>query len=335
MNKIRIPYPDMQKQLEKVLLQQGFAAQKAEACARIFTENTLDGINSHGINRFPRFVEYIKKGFIDVHADPRCIHSAGALEQWDGQLGPGPLNAAFCTSRAMKLADEHGLGCIAIANTNHWMRGGTYGWQAAKKGYAFIGWTNTEANMPAWGARDSRLGNNPLVFAVPYGTEAIVLDFAMTQYSYGKMEEARMLGNELLYPGGYNDRDELTTNPDEVLKSRRPLPIGYWKGAGLSLLLDIMATVLSAGLSTSQLSRQEAEYSVSQVFIVIKLEKLHNFPAIDNAIREIILDYKASGGNNDNTDIRYPGERALKTRTENIKKGIPADKKIWDGIMDL
>ncbi len=335
MNKVLIPFPDMQSQLKMILLQQGFTDEKAEACAGIFTENSLVGVYSHGINRFPRFVEYIKKGHIDVNAEPRRIHSAGALEQWNGQLGPGPLNAVICTSRAIKLADDFGLGCVAIANTNHWMRGGTYGWQAAKKGYAFIGWTNTEANMPAWGASDSRLGNNPLVFAVPYKAEAIVLDFAMTQFSYGKMEEARMQDKTLPFHGGFDKNNELTKNPHDILKSRRPLPIGYWKGAGLSLLLDIMGTVLSAGLSTQQLTKKEAEYSVSQVFIAFNLKKLHNFPAVEGTVNEIISDYKASASEESENKIRYPGERALIVSKENLKNGIPVDQAIWNKIINL
>lgn len=335
MNNIRIPHQEMQAQLKRILIQHDFPEANAETCARIFTESSLDGVYSHGINRFPRFIEYIEKGFIDVHAVPRLVHSAGALEQWDGQLGPGPLNALACTRQAMKLADDFGLGCIAIANTNHWMRGGTYGWLAAKKGYAFIGWTNTEANMPAWGAGDSRLGNNPMVFAVPYKSEAVVLDFAMTQFSYGKMEEAHMNKKTLPFPGGFDDGGKLTVNPGEILKSRRPLPVGYWKGAGLSLLLDIMATILSAGLSTRKLSLQEAEYSVSQVFIAFKLEKLHHFPSIEKSISEIISDYKASIPNEDVHEIRYPGERALKVRAENLQKGIPVDASIWEKILSL
>ena len=335
MNTIRIPFQTIQTEFQRILLKLGFSAKKAETCARIFAENSLEGIYSHGVYRFPRFVDYIKKGFITVDAEPRLVHSAGALEQWDGRLGPGPLNALFCTERAIHLAQENGMGCVAIANTNHWMRGGTYGWQAAKKGFAFIGWTNTEANMPAWGAKESRLGNNPLVFAVPFGSDAIVLDFAMTQFSYGKMEAAELQGKILPYPGGFSEKGELTKQPSEILKSRRALPIGYWKGAGLSLLLDIMAAVLSAGLSTRELSQKEAEYSVSQVFIAFSLEKLNNFPVIEKTIGEIISDFKNAAPDETGREIRYPGERVLHTRKENLKNGIPVSKKIWEEIVSL
>ena len=70
-------------------------------------------------------------------------------------------------ARAIALARAHGIGCVALANTNHWMRGGSYGWQAADAGVIGICWTNTLANLPPWGAADPRIGNNPLVIAVP------------------------------------------------------------------------------------------------------------------------------------------------------------------------
>jgi 3-dehydro-L-gulonate 2-dehydrogenase len=335
MNIVRIPYQTIQSEFQRILLKCGFSANKAEACARIFADNSLEGIYSHGVYRFPRFVDYIKREFIHVNAEPKLIHAAGALEQWDGQLGPGPLNALFCTERAMHLAKENGIGCVAIANTNHWMRGGTYGWQAAKKGFAFIGWTNTEANMPAWGAKESRLGNNPLVFAVPFGSEAIVLDFAMTQFSYGKMEAAELEGKMLPYPGGFTKNGKLTNQPAKILESQRALPIGYWKGAGLSLLLDIIATVLSAGLSTRELSQKEAEYSVSPVFIAFSLEKLSNYPAVEKTIGEIISDFKNATPDESGGEIRYPGERVLLTRAENLKNGIPVGKNVWEEIVNL
>ncbi|MDX1285809.1 MAG: Ldh family oxidoreductase, partial [Draconibacterium sp.] len=129
--------------------------------------------------------------------------------------------------------------------------------------------------------------------------------------------------------------DEITKNPDEILETMRGLPIGYWKGAGLSLLLDILATVLSAGLSTHKLSELEAEYGVSQVFIAIDIKKLNNFPAIENTISGIIEDLKNSIPINPDDDIRYPGERVVQTRNENLENGIPVNKKVWEEILAL
>jgi 3-dehydro-L-gulonate 2-dehydrogenase len=335
MKTIRISFEEMKSEFKRILINNNLSEEKSGKCAEVFAMNSLEGVYSHGVYRFPRFVDYLQKGYVKPDAESELLHSAGALEQWNGNLGPGILNAEFCSKRAMELATKNGIGCVSLANTNHWMRGGTYGWQMAKRGFVFIGWTNTEKNMPAWGAKDSRQGNNPLVFAVPYGNEAIVLDFAMTQYSYGKMEAAELEEQELPFPGGFDKEGNLTTNPSEILETRRALPIGYWKGAGLSLLLDILATILSAGRSTKELSELEAEYGVSQVFIAIDIKKLSNYPAIEKTVQEIISDVKNSEHDEIHSEIRYPGERVVKSRNENLKNGIPVIKNTWEKILNL
>lgn len=110
-----------------------FSGEDAEKCADIFTQNSLDGVYSHGVNRFPRFIDFLKKGYILPKNKPTLKNRLGVIEQWDGASGPGPLNAFFATDRALELAKEFGIGCVALSNTNHWMRGGYYGWQAAKR----------------------------------------------------------------------------------------------------------------------------------------------------------------------------------------------------------
>lgn len=332
---ILIPPDQMKSEFFRILKSLGFTDLKAEKCAEIFTLNSIEGVYSHGVNRFPRFAKNIREGFVKPDAEPSLVHKSGSLEQWNGNLGPGPLNAVFATDRVTALADENGIGLLAMANTNHWMRGGTYGWQAAKNGFVFISWTNTCPNMPAWGAKDPKLGNNPFVIAVPYGDEAIVLDFAMTQFSYGKMESFNNEGKKLPYPGGFNSMGELTDVPGDILESWRALPMGYWKGSGLSLLLDILATILSGGQSTHQINSCLSEYAVSQVFIAINIKNLANFSSIENSIHQIIDDLKNSVPENENTKIRYPGESVLRIRKENLENGIPVNREIWEKILSL
>jgi 3-dehydro-L-gulonate 2-dehydrogenase len=333
--KIRVPAEKMKSEFFRILTGLGFQEERAGKCAGIFMVNSLEGVYSHGVNRFPRFVKYTRDGFILPDAEPALVSRAGSIEQWNGNLGPGPLNAVAATDRAMELARANSIGLVALANTNHWMRGGTYGWQAARRGFVFIGWTNTCPNMPAWGAKDPRLGNNPFVMAVPYKNEAIVLDFAMTQYAYGKIESYRNEGKKLPYSGGYNKDNELTSDPVEILETMRALPVGYWKGAAFSLLLDILATILSGGLSTSEVKSCATEHSLSQVFIAIDLKCLHNFPAIENSIEQIIADLKKSIPENNSVEIRYPGENVVRIRNENLREGIPVNKDIWEKILSL
>jgi len=325
----------MKSEFRRILIKNGFTEEKADICAGIFMMNTLEGVSSHGVNRFPRFVEYIARGIINPGAEPSLIKSSGAAEHWDGNLGPGPLNALKATQRATELASLHGIGMVTLRNTNHWMRGGTYGWNAAGKGYAFIGWTNTMANMPAWGGKDFRIGNNPLVFAMPFGDEAIVLDFAMSQYSYGKLEVYKLAGERLPYPGGYDTNGNLTDDPSEILLTWRALPVGYWKGSGLSLMLDIFASALSAGLATCEISLKEAEYSLSQVFIALRMDNLPGGRDFQETINHIIADLKESDPVVPGTQPRYPGENIVIVRNRNLKEGIPVNEDVWEQILSL
>ena len=333
-NFLKIPSSTLEAELVRVMIKNGFVADKAKICASVFVGNSLDGIYSHGVNRFAKFIGVVKQGLIKAGNEAICKNAVGAIEQWDGQSGPGPLNALLCTDRAMAIAANHGIGIVTLANTNHWMRGGTYGWRAAKKGFVMIAWSNTIANMPAWGAVNSKLGNNPLVVAVPYQGEAIVVDMAMSQYSYGALEVAHMKNETLSVPGGYDVNGVLTQVPEEIKKSWRALPIGYWKGAGLSLLLDIIATVLSGGLSVAGITNQDVEANLSQIFIAIDLSKLHNFKTIAMAIEQIIRDYRQSIPEK-GKKIRYPGENILKVREENMKAGIPVSESVWVEIQNL
>ncbi len=175
----RVPFQQIQEVLQNVLIKKGFTAGRAELGARLFTEASRDGVYSHGLNRFPRFIEYIEKGYVKIDQEAIATKQMGALEQWDGQLGPGNLNAYTCMERAIELAQAHGIGLVALRNTNHWMRGGAYGWQAAEAGMIGLCWTNTIPNMPAWGAKNPVFGNNPLIIGFPKEDGHIVLDLSL------------------------------------------------------------------------------------------------------------------------------------------------------------
>lgn len=334
---LRVPLlkkEEVEKVLKNGLLKHGVSEEVAADCAKLLVENSLDGIYSHGVNRYPRLISYLEKGYIKPNNKPECIKSLGAMEQWDGNLGMGNTNAQICMDRAIELAKEHGIGLVAIRNTNHWMRGGAYGLQAAEAGCIGICWTNTQPNMPAWGAKDRRIGNNPLIMCVPKEDGNVMIDGAMAQFSYGAIEKARMDGRELPVPGGFDSAGNITTDPAEIEKTWRVLPIGYWKGSGFSVLLDLIAAILSDGNTTCNVGELgEDEYALSQVLIAIDVNK-----ATDRAkqiVDTVISDIKASEKMNEGQDILYPGEKEYETRLDNLANGIPVNDQVWKQINEL
>ncbi|MVN78642.1 3-dehydro-L-gulonate 2-dehydrogenase [Hymenobacter sp. HMF4947] len=327
---MRIPYQQLQQEFKRVLLTLAFPEAKAEQCATLFADNSRDGVYTHGLNRFPTFVGHVKTGLVQPTAEPELVDATGLVERWDGHLGPGPTNATTCMARAIALAQEHGIGCVALRNTNHWMRGGTYGWQAAEAGCIGVCFTNTIANVTPWGGTEARLGNNPLVLAVPRPAGHLVLDMAISQFSFGKMSSYAKAGDALPVPGGYDQAGHLTTDPAAVLASQRAVPIGLWKGSGLALMLDVVLAALSGGRSTADITQAGQESGVSQCFICIRQPALH-----EAAIEDILRYTKSSPPGPGSTGVFYPGEQSLATRQANLAQGIPVDEALWQQLLAL
>jgi 3-dehydro-L-gulonate 2-dehydrogenase len=335
----RIPFETLKSEFKRVLIKKGCPATAAEISARIMAESSCDGVYSHGVNRFPRVVEYINRGHIKIDATPTKISGKAGFEQWDGNQGLGNVNAKLAMDRAVELSRDNGIGCVALRNTNHWLRGGTYGWQAADAGCIGICWTNTMPNMPAWGAKDRRIGNNPFIVALPHAEGHVVIDCAMAQFSYGQMENAQLRGLQLPVPGGYDQEGNITADPAEIAKTWRVLPIGFWKGSGLSILLDLVGAVLSGGNSTYRVGKQGddeySEYNLSQVFIAIDAKGLIGQALLAQTVAEVLADIKASDRVDDRQEILYPGEKERQIRQENTRLGIPVDDGIWKTILAL
>jgi 3-dehydro-L-gulonate 2-dehydrogenase len=152
------------------------------------------------------------------------------------------------------------------------------------------------------------LGNNPLVIAIPRAEGPVVLDMAMSQFSYGTMTQYAKRGAQLPVPGGYDKAGKLTTDPGAIDASQRPLPIGFWKGSGLAMTLDLVAAMLSGDAAS---------------------------PEELTAIADGILgDLQTQTPVDADKPARYPGEQTLHLRRENLELGVPVDSDVWEQLWD-
>lgn len=96
----------------------------ARITAETIAENDLDGVSSHGTGRFTRLASMINDGKIKLNERAQCVVPMGSFEVWDAKLGNGVTNARLAMARAVELAGMNGIGCVAMRNANHWLRGG-------------------------------------------------------------------------------------------------------------------------------------------------------------------------------------------------------------------
>lgn len=331
---MRVDYFVMKSEFERVLEKHGLGGEDGELCARLFASSSLDGVYSHGLNRFPSFIRSIESGIVDVEKRAVKTLSLGALERWDGRRGPGPLNAAAATMRAVELARQYTVGVVGLSNTNHWMRAGSYGIMAAESECIGIMWTNTMQNMPCWGGMERKIGNNPAVFAVPHNGSVVLLDSAMSMFSYGKLDRLMRDGRQTPVDAGYDRNGNVTRNPADVIESMLVMPMGFWKGSGLSILLDLIASTVSGGLSTSDVGKGP-ETGVSQFFCAIDLSAFPDRKEIDDRIEHTLSDIRSSVPRDPGHPVHIPGEGMERTREENLREGIPVDEDVWNEVCSM
>ena len=146
----------------------------------------------------------------------------------------------------------------------------------------------------------------------------------MSQYSFGKLG---------IYING-----EFTTNPLELKESQRVLPIGLWKGSGLSILIDLFAALLSNGRSVFDVFKfgeERREIGVSQVFICFSLKYFGKKKKQNRIVKNTVKFIKSSAKAENINDIYYPGEKSLLNRQKNLKNGVDIPDDIWEKVLNL
>ena len=265
-------------------------AEQAHHFSEIFAGNSADGVHSHGMNRYPRYIGDMQSGLCDAGVyEAERISGFGGLEVWDAHFGVGPLIAEQITRRAIELAKTHGVACIALRNNSHWLRAGRYGLMMADAGMMGICMTNTCMNLVAYGAKEPSTGNNPITFALPRRAGSLVMDMAVSQYAFGKMEIMAQEGKMLDTECGYDVDGKTTNDPREIVKSGLMMPMALWKGSALSIVIDLMVSALSLGRTSHEMGTPaDGEKGMSQMFICINPAAVGDMDAVDAKIEETV-----------------------------------------------
>ena len=135
---------------------------------------------------------------------------------------------------------------------------------------------------------------------------------------------------KLPVPGGYDSNGELTNDPGAIYQSQRVLPVGFWKGSGLSLVTDVLLTALTGGKSVKKITEGVKESGITQLFISIYKVELH-----EQLINEIIDYTKSSEPVEPGGKIFYPGEKTLMTRKDSLEKGVEVNEGVWEKVKGL
>ena len=318
----------------------GIEKKYAETAADVLLEANLCGVDSHGVRMLPGIIKLIRNGKVNPTGSIKIIKETPVISHLDGDRVIGSVIGVYAMNMAIEKATASGIGLVVVKNSTHWGRPAYYPTLAARKDCIGICFTNTEANMPAWGTKDHRLGNGPLSIGAPrIGTNPVVLDIAMSQAAWGKIAIFKQLGKKAPLGWGLDSEGNPTDDPDAIMKSRQLLPMGQHKGAGLSLMIDIMTGILSGGLNSAELvaegKHQPWASAYSQTFMAIDISCFSPLDEFKTRVDELIAHVKSAEPSEGFDEILIPGERAWREREIREKEGIPVDALAVDQLFEL
>lgn len=260
----------------------GFTSDECDAAARFCELASTHGIKTHNA------IKALHLDHLFGSAAGGCVPGAEmvqldspfkAVERWDAQKKLGQATAFTAMDRAMALADEYGVGVVSVDHAFHYLWGGGYVIDAAKKGYiAYTCCTAALAEVVPFKGKYPTLGTNPHSWAFPTMDEVgfpICIDWATSTVAMGRVQQFLREG-QTLPPGAGVDADgNETTDPAKVVALQ---PFGAHKGYGLSLINEIIGAYGGGSLPTLR-SRwgtgpDDEKYTPQFFFQVIKPEAI-------------------------------------------------------------
>ncbi len=232
--------------VKRALEAAGLSSENADIVAGLMVEADLRGSDTHGVIRLPLYLRRFKAGGIKARADIRIVQERPATAVVDGDNGMGHLVMRFAAMTAIAKAKRTGIAWVGARMSNHAGPAALYAMMPLAHDmiglYLAVGSNN---HLPPWGSTENLLGTNPIAIAIPSEEEApVVLDMAPTVAAFGKVR-LKMQRGEAMPVGWMIGRDGKPLTDPKRAEEGLLLPIGDYKGYGLSLLVGLLAGTLN------------------------------------------------------------------------------------------
>jgi LDH2 family malate/lactate/ureidoglycolate dehydrogenase len=314
--------------IDDVFRAQGLPAADCSRIAELMTEADLTGADAHGIFRLPHYIRRLEAGGVNPAPRIKVNQTAPATALVDGDNGMGHLVMSRAAETAIALARENGVAWVGARHSNHAGTAGIYAEMPVHHGmiglYAAIANAN---HMAVWGGAELLLGTNPLGIGVPSREGPLVLDMATTVVSYGTVKKYALEGRAM--PEGWfvNARTgEPLTDPQRSAEGVL-LPIGGYKGAGLALMLGLLAGTLNGAAFGKDVvdfnADDTSETNTGHFICAIDIKRFISLDAFTAQVERHTNDFHASQRLPGFDAIRLPGERRRQCRAERLRDGIP------------
>ena len=306
----------------EVFKKAGMPAEDAAIEAEVLIWANLRGVDSHGVQRLPAYLDMIDRGWMNPTPNIKIVKESPALLYMDADRALGPVATVQAMRSGIAKAKDIGIGWGLIRNVTHQGAMGYYTEMASSEGLAGIAVVCSPPNMAPFGAKAAGVHNSPISFSFPAGKhKPITLDMATSIAAGGKLSVAADKRVQIPDTWALDADGNATTDPNvaEIL-----MPAGGPKGSGLALIFQcltslmvdnpLLVPVLRGAPKTHNQNSLVAAIDID-FFVDVDTYRSH----ADNLIDELKKLPRADGFD----EILVPGEPEQRTFDDRNERGVP------------
>ena len=309
--------------------------EKADLVARSLVAANLRGVDSHGLQMLPYYLEQIECGNIRVEADGHVAKECGGCLTFDGESGIGQWISQSCCGHAVRLARSHGLAMVVARESNHFGAAAFWAQQISASGCLGIVMCNATPLVAPWQGKDPRFGTNPICMSVP-GANSWLLDMATTTVALGKILNAKNHGRDTIPAGWAMDSEGVPTTDTQTALAGLLMPLGGYKGSGLAMMAEILCAVLGGGAMSTQLGGLRVKgqpMRTSHFFMALDVTRFMPVADFERRMQELVAMVKSSQPARGYDEVLVAGEPEWKMEAQRRQDGIPLSQGAWQGLV--
>jgi len=303
----------------------GVPAADAHRIADSLVQADLWGHASHGVMRLPWYARRLQSGVMRALTAPQFVVDAGAVAVIDGGDGVGQVLATAAVDAAIERATLHGIGAVAVRNSNHFGTAMYYSLRGPPQGCIVMVTTNASPAMAPWGGREKRVGNNPWSIAAPAGKYApMVLDIANTAVARGKIYLAKQKGQAIPAGWALDENGKPTLDPAAAIAGLIA-PMAGHKGYAISVMMDMLSGVLTGSAFGRDVRGpyQAAQRSgCGHLLIALDIKAFLPPAEFDRRMEQLIGQLLSTPVAEGGTEVLYPGQLEARNDLRQRRDGL-------------
>jgi LDH2 family malate/lactate/ureidoglycolate dehydrogenase len=313
----------------------GSTAADAAIVADTLVEADLRGVHSHGVWWVATYTRRLRHGGLNSRPVFRVLRDTPAMGVIDADRAMGQVAAVRAMHLAMDKARASGVGVVTVRNSNHFGAAAYYAQLASRKDQIGFAVSDAEPIMAPWGGTKAVVGNNPMAYAIPgEGEFDVVLDMAQSVVAWGKIFLAAQRGEKIPEGWALGADGKSTDDPHQAMAGLL-LPVGGYKGYGLAMVMEILASVLAGATFGSGMAPMSDDSAAQDVgHLLMALDIAHFLPLADfrRRMADLIGEHRAVPLASGVERIWLPGEMEHEKRLERLKNGIPLEPYIVEAL---